>query len=86
MRRLVLGAHARTRVPRNAAVEWRLVESAGATAAALRPTLLRPRRWSMPAFALAALIELALLFGAIYSVRTHLAHVHHEPVDASIPH
>ena len=86
VKRRVLGTRAQTRLHSNATVEWRLLESAGATAPAIRPRLLRRRRLSMPIFALAALLELALLFGAICSVRTHLAHAHHETVDATIPH
>jgi hypothetical protein len=80
VKRRVLGGRAQTRLPSNAAVEWRLSESGGATASVIRPTLPRPRRLSMPIFALAVLIELALLWGAIHGVRTHLAHVHHETV------
>lgn len=86
VKRLVVGTRAQTRLQSNAAVEWRLLESGCATAPAIRPKLLRSIRLSMPIFALAALIELALVFGAIYSLRTHLGHAHHETVDATIPH
>ena len=83
VRRIVLGARAESRAHANVAVEWRLPESGGAAAAVIRPTSLRPRRLSVPIFALAALIELAVLCGAIYGVRAHLGHTHHESVDAT---
>jgi hypothetical protein len=82
VKRIVLGARAENRSQTNAAVEWRLVGSGGA-AAVIRPTSWRGRRLSVPIFALAALIELAALCGAIYGVRTHLGHAHHESVDAT---
>ncbi len=86
VKRIVFGARAETRSQTNAAVEWRLLESGGAAAvSALRPALWRPRHLSMAIFTLAALIELALLCGAIYGVGMHLGHAHHEAVDPSSP-
>ena len=81
VRRIVLGARAESRSQTNAAVEWRLLGSGGA--AMIQPTSWRPRRLSLPIFALAALIELAVLCGAIYGVRAHLGHTHHESADAT---
>ena len=84
VRRIVLGAREESRAQTNAAVEWRLPESGGAAAASvIRPASWRPRRLSVPIFALAALIELAVLCGAIYGVRAHLGHTHHESIDAT---
>ena len=64
----------------NAAVEWRLEEHGRSTPSKTR---WRPRRLAMPLFALAALLEIALVFGAIYGVRAHLGHAHHEMVEAA---
>ena len=87
VRRLVLGARAETRLQSNPPVEWRLLESGGATTASgIRPPLRRARRVSVSIVALAAVIELALLLGTIYSVRTHLGHAHHETVGATSSH
>jgi hypothetical protein len=86
VKRVVFGARAETRSQTNAAVEWRLQESGGAAAvSAPRPVLWRPRRSSMAIFTLAALIEVALLCGALYAVGMHLGHAHHETGGATSP-
>ena len=76
IKRIVLPSRTESRAQTNAVVEWRLAEPGGASSSAIP----RPRRLSMPIFALAALLELALLCGTIYSVRVHLGHVHHDAV------
>ena len=80
IKRAVLGRNAESERQTNAAVEWRLGEHGRSTPS---KTLWRPRRLAMPLFALAALLEIALLFGAIYGVRAHLGHAHHEVVEAA---
>ena len=55
---------------RNAAVEWRLDAP---IAAAPRPALLRSRR-AIGGLALAAAVELLLIFGAIHGLTEHLRH------------
>jgi hypothetical protein len=77
IKRIVLPSRAESRAQTNAVVEWRLAEP-GRTASS--SAIRRPRRLSMPIVALAALLELALLCGTIYSVRVHLGHVHHDAV------
>lgn len=82
VRRVVLGARAETRSQTNAPVEWRLGAGRAAATPVIRATRWRPCRLSIPSFILAAVIELALLCGAIYGARMHLGHAHHETVDA----
>jgi len=72
----------------NETVEWRLERAARspedrAPAAGTPKATWRPGRLAVPIFALAALIELALVFGALYGVRAHFGHVHHNTVEAS---
>jgi hypothetical protein len=83
VKRIVPGARAGGRVQTNAAVEWRLPESGGAAAASvIRPASLR--RLRIPILTV-ALIELVLLCGALYGVRAHLGHAHHDVVEIPSP-
>ena len=87
IKRIVPGLRADARSQTNPAVEWRLAAPGGAAPpSAIRKTPWHPRRLSLRLFALAAVLELALLCGAIYGVRAHLGHVHYEPVDAASHH
>jgi hypothetical protein len=77
--RAVLGRRAASQsatAPPNAVVDWRL-EPAAPMSGALTPSCgsnTSRRRWRWPGFALAAAVELALVLGALYGQRSHLAH------------
>ena len=72
MKRMVLGESADD--TRNATVEWRLGdELAPSVAADTRPIWLRSRR-ALGGLAIAAAIELLLVFGGMYAVFSHFGH------------
>jgi len=87
---LILAYHAMKRAlfgetERNASVEWRLdAQPAPALAVDSRPRWLRSRR-ALGGLALAAALELLLVFGGVYAIvehfghgSEHAAHVHQE--------
>jgi hypothetical protein len=77
VKRFVFGDSLSAEVSDNPATEWRL--TGGASPSAIHKTNSRrgpTARW----FAVAAIIEMALLFGGAYGVRSHFQHhaiVHH---------
>jgi hypothetical protein len=73
LKRVFLGRSAAADVPLNAAVEWRLLPATGSSPNTPSRGWPRRRVWTWT-FAAAALIEAALVVGAIQLARTHFLH------------
>ncbi len=74
LKRLLFGRSTAAEVPLNAAVEWRLVPAGGSPVCAAPASGWSRRRvwtWSLAG---AAVLEAALLVGAIQFARTHFLH------------
>lgn len=83
-KRIVLSRSGASATSANAAVEWRLGAPINAARAQVRGTMLwSSGRRALTVFALAAILEVALLCGAIYGVSAHLGHAHHDRVGAA---